>query len=308
MISKPIFLVGARRSGTTLFRLMLDHHPEISWHHKGFEYAFEMMEDNEFPSLNEYYEWLVNNRIFQLAELNINKDLTYPELIDDFLYQIKIRDNKQYIGATVHLYFDKILEIYPDAIFIHITRDPRGVACSNIGLGWAGNGWGAAQSWLDSEKLWSKLKGSLSSEQYIEITYESLIRETKHTLVGVCEFIGCLYDERMMSYVADGEPLPDPKMLDKWKSRLSKRDIQLIEAALGGRMKERGYELSGPEQLKLTLLEIKILEFSNRASRAYSRLKRIGIYLFISDFLSRRLHCKQWQYRVTAHISKLKNK
>ena len=40
VISRPIFLVGAERSGTTLLRLMLDHHPNIAFHS---EFAFAIV-------------------------------------------------------------------------------------------------------------------------------------------------------------------------------------------------------------------------------------------------------------------------
>lgn len=39
-VEKPIFLVGAERSGTTVLRLMLDHHPQIAWCNE-FEYVVD---------------------------------------------------------------------------------------------------------------------------------------------------------------------------------------------------------------------------------------------------------------------------
>lgn len=41
LVSEPIFLVGAERSGTTVLRLMLDHHPKIAWCSE-FEYAVDI--------------------------------------------------------------------------------------------------------------------------------------------------------------------------------------------------------------------------------------------------------------------------
>lgn len=53
MIEKPVFLVGAERSGKTLLRLMLEHHPDISWLNE-FEYSVDLVSDQgEYPSLSE---------------------------------------------------------------------------------------------------------------------------------------------------------------------------------------------------------------------------------------------------------------
>jgi hypothetical protein len=138
MIETPIFLVGAERSGTTLLRLMLGHHPKIAFHQE-FEFSVNQIdEDGNFPNLEDYYEFLSSSRIFLRTGFTIDKNLSYPELINDFLLQRQKRDSKPLIGATVHRKFDRLLLFWPKAKFIHIVRDGRDVARSNItiGLGW----------------------------------------------------------------------------------------------------------------------------------------------------------------------------
>ncbi|MEL7520985.1 MAG: sulfotransferase, partial [Cyanobacteria bacterium J06553_1] len=50
-VAQPIFLVGAERSGTTLLRIMLDHHPQQAWCHE-FEYAVDLLDESGgFPPL-----------------------------------------------------------------------------------------------------------------------------------------------------------------------------------------------------------------------------------------------------------------
>ena len=55
MIPQPIFLVGAERSGTTLLRLMLKHHPCIGWVQE-FEYAVDLIRGNNFPKLQQWFD------------------------------------------------------------------------------------------------------------------------------------------------------------------------------------------------------------------------------------------------------------
>lgn len=140
LITQPIFLVGAERSGTTVLRLMLDHHPQLAWHSE-FEYAVDRIsETGEWPHIDEYHQWLAKQRIFLDLDFKLDHTLTYPQLINSFLVQKRDRDHKPIVGATVHRHFDKVLSIWPDARFIHIVRDGRDVARSCIGMGWAGNG------------------------------------------------------------------------------------------------------------------------------------------------------------------------
>lgn len=56
MINQPIFLDGAERSGTTVIRLMLAHHPKLAWCNE-FEYAADRIsESGDWPNLDEYYQ------------------------------------------------------------------------------------------------------------------------------------------------------------------------------------------------------------------------------------------------------------
>src|SRR5262245_48875713 len=75
MIVQPVFLVGSERSGTTLTRLMLDHHPQIAFFFE-FEYAVDWMPDSGgWPDLDAYFNSLEMDRTFQMAELTIDRSL-----------------------------------------------------------------------------------------------------------------------------------------------------------------------------------------------------------------------------------------
>ena len=63
----PVFLVASERSGTTLMRLMLDGHPDITWCHE-FSYVVGLMaDDGSPPDLNTYHDYLEVDRVFQSA-------------------------------------------------------------------------------------------------------------------------------------------------------------------------------------------------------------------------------------------------
>lgn len=67
-ISQPIFSIGAERSGTTLLRLMLDSHSQLSWCYE-FEYAVDLISDEGSSSLKDRYKWLATHRIFQATNM-----------------------------------------------------------------------------------------------------------------------------------------------------------------------------------------------------------------------------------------------
>lgn len=300
----PLLLVGSERSGTTLLRLMLSHHPKISWCFE-FEYSVDWITDEgEFPDLEQYYEFLEIDRIFRMTEFKINRNLTYPQLMNSFLSQWRERDNKELIGATVHRHFDRALNIWPDARFIHILRDPRDVARSCIQMGWAGNTWKGVERWIEAEQIWNKLKTKLKPDQYIEITYENLIAQPPEVLAQICNFMGVEYDEAMLNYPHDTTyKFPNAKLKYQWKHKLSQKEIQLVESRAGDLLEEKGYELSGFPLISLNPIQIKQLEIENWFKCFYFRYQRYGFRLFIEDYISRKLKVKPWQNQVKLKLN-----
>lgn len=304
LISKPLFLVGAERSGTTVLRLMLKHHPKIAWCNE-FEYTVDLMSDEgKCPDLSQYYEWLETHRIFQATGFEIDRSLSYPELVNSFLVQKRDAEAKKIIGATVHRHFDRVLHIWPDARFIHIIRDGRDVARSCIGMGWAGNVWFGVNRWREAEQLWNQVGRIVPENRRFELTYEELIAEPVSTLTRVCEFIGVPYDEEMLSYTKNSNyTFPDPKYIAQWKRKLSERDVQLIEKKIGNLLVERGYNLSGLPPITVTPTMERTLKLQNWWGKLQGRVKRLGWPLVIEDFAARKFGSKQWQKKTQLRIN-----
>lgn len=304
LLEQPIFLVGSERSGTTLLRLMLDHHPKVCWCSE-FEYSVSFMKpDGSFPELEEYYEWLETHRIFQATGFAIDRDLSYPELVDDFLRQRQESSRQTVIGATVHHHFDRLLKIWPDAKFIKILRDGRDVARSCIGMKWAGNLWRGADRWIEAERIWGDLAQSLPPERYIEFKYEDLITEPAVVLGRICEFMGVAYDPAMLTYPENTTySTPDPKLVSQWRKKLSEKEIQLIEARIAPMLAARGYELSGLPGINVSSLQILVLHVHNYLMRTWGRLQDHGLLVVAMDFVSRRLGLKTLNRYATLKIN-----
>ena len=290
MIERPFFIVGAERSGTTLLRLMLDHHPLLACHFE-FEHAVEIVgDDGSFPPIEEYHRWLPSRRSFTDSGVTVDASLDYPRLVDSFLAQKRDRDGKKLVGATVHKHFNRLRYIWPDARFIHIIRDGRDVARSCVAIGWAGNTWGGADRWIDAETLWDELQPKLSPADYCEIHYEDLIADPRKVLTRLCELIGVDFDEAMFSYVDKSTyDFPDPKLVYQWKVKASEEQTRITEAKIGEMLVRRGYELSGFPKLEVDAALARRLEKENAQGRRRFRIKRYGFPLLALENLIRRL-------------------
>lgn len=307
-IAKPLFLVGAERSGTTLLRLILDGHPQIAWCSE-FEYAVDLLAPlplGEFPNVQVYHEWLSTSRIFAVHQLTINPNLSYPDLVDDFLQQMRDRKGKPFIGATVHQYFDRLLSIWPDARFIHIVRDPRDVALSCVAMGWEGNVWAGTARWVEAEQLWARMCQTLTPERYMTVYYEDIVAKADESLVKLCNFIGVDYDSVMLTYPQRTTyTLLNPKHLYKWRKKLTPRQIQLIEARTQPWLSQHGYETSGELAITMSSLYKQQLKWHSWWKRVRFRMRRLGLRLLLADYLSRKLGLKEWQKRIRLQLNEI---
>ena len=299
LVKQPIFLVGAERSGTTLLRLMLDHNSQLAWCNE-FEYVVDLISnEGYYPQLEVYYEWLGSHRIFQDTNFEIDASLDYLQLVNSFLIQKQVGNAKQFVGATVHRHFDKLLPIWPGAKFIHIIRDGRDVSRSCINMGWAGNVWTGVERWIEAENLWEDLSKSLSRKQKIEITYESLISQPTQTLEAICDFIGVPFEAEMLNYHENTSySPPDPKLIQQWKNKLSQREIQLVESRISSMLLERNYKLSGLPLIEVTSLKKRLLRKQDWFERVKFRVNRFGLSLFLADYFSRLLQINSWQKNI----------
>lgn len=305
----PAFIVGSVRSGTTLLRLMLDHHPELAFHFE-FEFAVDQIgADGTLPPLSDYHDYLSQHRVFLLSQGEIDPQLDYPQLVHSFLEQKRERDGKKYLGATVHHHFDRIPYVWPNAKFIHLLRDGRDVGKSCMQMTWAGNMYLGVQRWIDAELSWQRLQPQLAADQHLEVRYEDLIRAPEDTLTSICEFLGLQFDSAMFDYI-ESSPYdqPDERLINQWKRKQTDHEIQLAEARIAEMLVERGYKLSGLPRLQLSSRQIRNLHRQDWWRRAQLRRQRYGLPLFAVDYIARRLPFRSLQRWCKQRINSVENK
>lgn len=290
MIEHPVFLVGAERSGTTMLRLMLDHHPQIAWLNE-FEYAVDMVtDDGRLPDIKVYTAWLTQHRVFEATGYTIDPTSDYQQLVESFLQQRQDDQRKPVVGATVHRHFGRLLKLFPDARFIHLIRDPRDVAPSVIKMGWAGNVYAACTPWVDAENVWDALEPRIEGDRFIQIRYEELLAEPERELTKACRLIGVEYDGAMLDFHKDTsyEP-PDPSASQRWKKTLDPREIMLIESRCAEILKRRGYECMNEQPKHPSAIKKLWLAADNKLGRTHARIRKFGFGLWLRSMISRRL-------------------
>jgi hypothetical protein len=212
--------------------------------------------------------------------------------VNDFLRQKQVAaGGKPLVGATIHTNFDRIPYLWPDARYIHLVRDPRDVARSVVQKRWAGNIYQATEFWTKAERCWDALVSQLSADDFIEIHYEDLVLRTQAVLTAICRFIGVDYSSEMLDYRVDAPqyPPPDPALVRQWRTKLSARDVGLVEVRTAGLMRARGYAPSGYPLPEISPVRHWQLLAAARLRSLRTRVDLYGPWLVTTDVLGRRL-------------------
>jgi len=133
--ARTVAVYGALRSGTTLLRLMLNAHPQLSCPGET-DFIFDHLHGTDTAA--HYDETaLERDRIYR-AHRTLYAGTPLPDLTPDALIN-RIAGTDNIAVLMLHRRISRALALYPDLRVIHFLRDPRDVARSSIGMGWAGN-------------------------------------------------------------------------------------------------------------------------------------------------------------------------
>jgi hypothetical protein len=226
------FIVGVGRSGTTLLRLMLDHHPimaippethfsffgnkkivnrPIQWvgffreHLKNY-LLLKMCNRRRF-----FIHRLIHSRLWNdfhidaedfARKINNERHFNLTQGLRTFYKLYAERFGKSRWGDKTPKYvhtMKQIQNVLPEARFIHLIRDGRDVAISASKL------WFGLSSVKDAATYWVKTIAKARHQarglsHYLEIRYEDLVLNTENTLKQVCQFIELPWHPDILKY------------------------------------------------------------------------------------------------------------
>lgn len=283
-----VVVYGAVRSGTTMFRLMLDSHPLVA-NPGEVDFLFDHLHPDPARPGGWRYDraGLQASRIFRAHRLELRPDLEGMELMGDMLRQFAARAPGAVLTVNVHHNIARVARLWPRARFIHMLRDPRDVARSCVGMGWAGTSYHAAASWLAAERGWDEAAPLLRPEQVLTLRFEDLMRDLEGQLAKVCAFLEVPWTDGMLRYheKSSYQP-PDPRIAHQWRHKAPPSEIALIEGRCAALMAARGYAPEcGPRAPRRA--EALALAVLNRTRRWRFNIGRFGLPLFLAGHATR---------------------
>ncbi len=159
-------------------------------------------------------------------------------------------------------YADILLEMFPQARFIHMVRDPRAGVSSMMKTTFFPKD--IAFNAMSRRKFMRKgraiLERAVPASQRLLLRYEDIVTAPEVTVRGICDFIGESFEPAMLSFYKDSskymkaeaassfnkaatKPI-SAEMLDKWKKHLAGSDVAMVEAICRKEMTEFGYTFS----------------------------------------------------------------
>jgi omega-hydroxy-beta-dihydromenaquinone-9 sulfotransferase len=137
------------------------------------------------------------------------------------------------------LHIDFLRELFPESVFIHIKRDPRGVVYSLIKQEWAPSDVvGACLFVKGIYERWVGIKNTLNLDayRYLELRLEDIAASPSASLQEITSFCGL--ENRFRE-------LPDiiPDKVNYWRESMPRQDKQLVNEILGPYIEKLGYEI-----------------------------------------------------------------
>ena len=263
----PLLILGVRRSGTTLLRVMLDRHSQIAVPDE--TYFVPQLADRHLRRV-EAEDFLEDVR--RVVDWDLPLDKLRARLRDGMpvgeaigaVYAVYAEEQgKARWGDKTPMYMQnlRLLErLFPDARYVHLIRDGRDAALSFLAMprGIMTETWMQPRSTADFASQWrtevaaARRLGARVGERYLEVRYEEVVDDAAGVLRRVCTFAGLEYESAMSDYAGNVDVSAKPhqqrllqpptKGVRDWRAQMSAADVTTFERVAGDLLRELGYE------------------------------------------------------------------
>ncbi len=237
--SRPIFIVGCERSGTTMLRLILHSHaniaipPQTKFIKKVYKRRLFFGNLSKLNNRSKILKWFTenHNNKTKIIDLDLDPSDIQNEIIKSgnslgsilsTIFKLYSKQNNKIRWGDKHPYYikylDQLFKLFPDAQVIHIVRDGRDAVASLKSMPWWKNdSIYSMLNWQEAIISGRKAKFKYGSDQFIEIRYEDIIDDPEKNIEILCNFLDEEFSPKMLEFykIAD-TVVPDYKM--EWHS------------------------------------------------------------------------------------------
>ncbi len=244
---KRVFVLGNPRSGTSMFRLMINAHPEmvcppecgfLHWWSKkylhwnfdeqGFEVVLkDVLQSKKIEAWNLDYDKVHDF----ISEKKPDNYAGFCALIYEFYGLSRGKQTIKVVADKNNYYINHLadlFQIWSDAVFVHVVRDVRDVAASYKDLkklntdsaykpALSADALEIAHEWMNNNASIADFI-QLNKINSITIKYEDLVLNTSSALANFCNFLGIEFSDVMLKFYLP-EFHDEPASTMDWKKK-----------------------------------------------------------------------------------------
>lgn len=264
----PVFVIGYPRSGTSLTCRLLRRYLKVSF---GTESQFiirykrrlggygDLRDDAQVRRLiadiatERFFERSRRNWGFVLDQDRAFAALrgrTYADVLHAIFGQLAVHNGMARWGDKTPQYngdLGTLLELFPDAQFLHIVRDGRDVALSIRQTTFGPkNAAECAEDWRNAVLAIDAFASRLAPGQFLQVRYEDLIGDAAGTLRRVGGWLGIDDRDGALANVINTQVAHEllGNNTDKWRRCMHPRELQRFEGVAGPVLTQQGYDLA----------------------------------------------------------------
>ena len=274
MSRPPLLILGVRRSGTTLLRVMLDRNSQIAIPDESYFLPQLARRHGDRPDLGEFLDDV--RRLKTLRDWDLTPEdvrarlvpgMSLGQAVSAIFEAYAAKQGKERWGDKTPMYMQHlgVLDrLFRHALYLHLIRDGRDAALSFLSMpqGIVTRTWAHPRSaaafaaqWRTEVAAARRLGARLGPARYLEVFYESLVAEPERTLRAICQFAELPYEDEMLGYVGrvDVSAKPHQQSLTRpptpglrdWRTDMAPDDVTAFEDVAGDLLVSLGYKLSG---------------------------------------------------------------